>query len=337
MKNNGTILLGHGSGGILSHTLIKETFLSRFQNQKPHQPDDAALFDAGRTRCAISTDSFVVDPLFFPGGDIGKLAVCGTVNDLCMVGARPVCLSLAVIIEEGFPVTDLDRVVDSIAVTARTANVEIITGDTKVVARGNADKLFITTTGIGIVDQRFALSGANAKSRDAILINGTIGEHGIAVLSGRLGSFVAPGVSSDCAPLNALLDLLAPVAPFIHVLRDPTRGGVATTLNEIAEQSGIGMELDECAMPVSDSVRAACELLGFDPLYLPNEGKMLLIVDQHKADAIVEILHRHPLGKNTARIGYVTESHSGDVVLNTATGGRRIIDMLAGEQLPRIC
>lgn len=337
MTNNGMIMLGHGSGGLLSHALIKELLVARFQNGQPRPLDDAALFDVRGTRCAFSTDSFVVDPLFFPGGDIGKLAVCGTVNDLCMMGARPLYLSLAMIIEEGLPVADLERVVDSIALTARSAHVEVITGDTKVVAKGNADKLFITTTGVGIVEDAFSLSGANAREGDAILINGTIGDHGIAVLSQRVDSFFTTGVSSDCAALNEILELLAPVAPSIHVLRDPTRGGVATTLNEIAEQSSIGIELDESALPVNQGVRAACELLGFDPLYIANEGKMLLCVEQQSVDVVLEILSKHSLGKNAARIGHVTTSHPAQVVLNTAAGGRRIIDMLAGEQLPRIC
>lgn len=337
MSKSGMIMLSHGSGGLLSHTLVKELFVARFQTGHPRPLDDAAVIDVRGTRCAFSTDSFVVDPLFFPGGDIGKLAVCGTVNDLCMMGARPMYLSLAMIIEEGLPVEDLARVVDSIALTARSAHVEVVTGDTKVVARGSADKLFITTTGFGIVAETFCPSGADAKDGDVILINGTIGDHGIAVLSQRVGSFHTPGISSDCAALNEVLELLTPVAPSIHVLRDPTRGGVATTLNEIAEQSNIGIELDESALPVNEGVRAACELLGYDPLYIANEGKMLIFIEARNADAALEILRKHPLGKNAARLGCVTTLHAGQVILNTVAGGRRIIDMLAGEQLPRIC
>jgi hydrogenase expression/formation protein HypE len=331
------ILLGHGSGGLLSHTLIKELFVSNFRNGKPRPLDDAAVFDVNGSRCAFSTDSFVVDPLFFPGGDIGKLAVCGTINDLCMMGARPMYLSLAMIIEEGFPLAELGRIVDSITVTALSAKVEIITGDTKVVAKGSADKLFINTTGFGVIEDGFRLSGALAKDGDKILINGTIGDHGIAVLSQRADLQFETEIQSDCAALNELLDVLRPVAPSIHVLRDPTRGGVATTLNEIAEQSNVGIELDEPTLPIAEGVRAACELIGYDPLYVANEGKMLLFIENRKAEDALAILRAHPLGRNAACIGRVTSSHSAQVVLNTSAGGRRIIDMLAGEQLPRIC
>lgn len=331
------ILLGHGSGGLLSHTLIKELFVSNFRNGKPRPLDDAAVFDVNGSRCAFSTDSFVVDPLFFPGGDIGKLAVCGTINDLCMMGARPMYLSLAMIIEEGFPLAELRRIVDSITVTALSAKVEIITGDTKVVAKGSADKLFINTTGFGVIEDGFRLSGALAKDGDKILINGTIGDHGIAVLSQRADLQFETEIQSDCAALNELLDMLRPVAPSIHVLRDPTRGGVATTLNEIAEQSNVGIELDEPTLPIAEGVRAACELIGYDPLYVANEGKVLLFIENRKAEDALAILRAHPLGRNAACIGRVTSSHSAQVVLNTSAGGRRIIDMLAGEQLPRIC
>jgi hydrogenase expression/formation protein HypE len=331
------ILLGHGSGGLLSHTLIKELFVSNFRNGKPRPLDDAAVFDVNGSRCAFSTDSFVVDPLFFPGGDIGKLAVCGTINDLCMMGARPMYLSLAMIIEEGFPLAELRRIVDSITVTALSAKVEIITGDTKVVAKGSADKLFINTTGFGVIEDGFRLSGALAKDGDKILINGTIGDHGIAVLSQRADLQFETEIQSDCAALNELLDVLRPVAPSIHVLRDPTRGGVATTLNEIAEQSNVGIELDEPTLPIAEGVRAACELIGYDPLYVANEGKMLLFIENRKAEDALAILRAHPLGRRAACIGRVTSSHATQVVLNTAAGGRRIIDMLAGEQLPRIC
>ncbi len=337
MNKNGMILLGHGSGGLLSHTLIKELFLANFRNGQPRPLDDAAVLGIDGSRYAFTTDSFVVDPLFFPGGDIGKLAVCGTINDLCMMGARPMYLSLAMIIEEGFPMAALRRIVDSIATTARSSNVEIITGDTKVVAKGSADKLFITTTGFGVIGDGFRLSGINAEDGDKILINGTIGDHGIAVLSQRADLRFETEIQSDCAPLNKLLDMLRPLAPNIHVLRDPTRGGVATTLNEIAEQSNVGIELDEQTLPIAEGVRAACELLGYDPLYVANEGKMLLFIESREADAALAILRGHPLGRGAACIGHVTNSHATRVVLNTSTGGRRIIDMLAGEQLPRIC
>jgi hydrogenase expression/formation protein HypE len=335
MKHNGTILLGHGSGGILSHKLIKDEFAARLGNGSPL--DDAAVIGIGDTRCAFTTDSFVVDPLFFPGGDIGKLAVCGTINDLCMMGAKPLYLSLAMILEEGFPLADLRRIVDSIATTARAADVEVVTGDTKVVARRSADKVFINTTGVGKIEDGFHLSGENAREGDAILINGTVGDHGIAILSKRAEVSLGESLQSDCAPLNELLGVLKPWAPAIHVLRDPTRGGVATTLNEIAGQSNVGIELEEQKIPVAEAVTAACELLGFDPLYLASEGRMLVFVEGRHADGVLAAMRLHPLGRGASCIGHVVAPHAPEVILNTSAGGRRIIDMLAGEQLPRIC
>jgi hydrogenase expression/formation protein HypE len=333
----GRILLGHGSGGLLSHRLIKDVLVSRFENGTPLPLDDAGIFTVGDHRLAFSTDSFVVDPLFFPGGDIGTLAVCGTINDLCMMGARPLYLSLALIIEEGFPIAELQRIVESIRSTSRKTGVGILTGDTKVVAKGAADKLFINTSGVGVIEEGFRVSGACAKPGDVVLISGTMGDHGITVLSKREGLQFDTATQSDCASLHGLLETLKPLAPKIHVMRDPTRGGVATTLNEIAGQSNAGIDLDEAALPVTEGVRAACEMLGYDPLYVANEGKMLVVIDPSAAEEALRLMHLHPLGKNACRIGDVTSDHVPRVVLHTVTGGKRIVDMLAGEQLPRIC
>jgi len=330
------ILLAHGSGGKLAHDLIRSSFVPALNNPLLSQLDDAAVI-SHEGRLAFTTDSYVVQPIFFPGGDIGKLAVCGTVNDLAMVGARPLYLSLALIIEEGLPLADLERVVESIKETARVAGVSIVTGDTKVVNRGNADKLFINTAGIGAVSPGVDISGHNARPGDAVILSGPIGDHGIAVLSQREGMDFATGLKSDCAPLNSLVADMLAVSDRIHCLRDPTRGGLATTLNEIAEQSGVSIRINEEAIPVRDEVQSACEMLGLDPLYVANEGALVAMVDANDAGAIVERMKKNRYGQNAAVIGEVRKENPGRVVMKTGLGTTRIIDMLVGEPLPRIC
>lgn len=331
------ILLAHGSGGKLSHDLVKEMFLPFFANPALEQLDDRAEINIDGRVLAFSTDSFVVNPIFFPGGDIGKLAVCGTVNDLAMGGAHPLFLSAAFIIEEGLPTEDLAKIIESMKKTAEEAGVHIVTGDTKVVEKGSADRIFINTAGIGLTPEGVAVSGHNARPGDKVIINGFVGDHGIAVMAERQGLKFRDGIYSDCAPLNGLVEEMLKVTKDIRVLRDPTRGGVATTLNEIAGQSGVGILLEEKNIPVRDEVMAACELLGFDPLYVANEGKLLAVVPAGSAGAVVEAMRRHRYGAEARVIGEVTAEHPGKVVLKTAIGGSRIIDMLVGEQLPRIC
>jgi hydrogenase expression/formation protein HypE len=345
------ILLAHGSGGRLSHDLVEQLFLHHFGNPVLLQLDDSAVVElpAGRAepsapiyprpRIAFSTDSYVVSPLVFPGGDIGKLAVCGTVNDLSMSGARPLWLSAGFIIEEGLPMSELEPIVASMAATARDAGVQIVTGDTKVVDRGSADKLFINTAGVGTVSPGVTIAGDQARPGDAILLNGTIGDHGMTIMTQREGLQFASPLESDCASLNGLVaDLLAALpAGAIRCLRDPTRGGLATALNELAARSHVGVEIDEAALPVRKPVRAACELLGLDPLYVANEGKLVAIVAQEAADAALATLRAHRYGREATTVGRVTEAHAGRVALRTTLGARRVVDMLAGEQLPRIC
>ena len=289
-------------------------------------------------RLAFTTDSYVVSPLFFPGGDIGKLAVCGTINDLAMSGATPLYLSAGFILEEGLPLADLERVVASMAATAQAAGVQIVAGDTKVVDRGKADKLFINTAGIGLVPAGVELGGDRARPGDVIILSGTIGDHGMTIMSQREGLRFTSPLESDCAPLHGLVAAMLEVAPqAIHCLRDPTRGGLTTTLNEVAGKSGVGIEIEEHAIPVRDAVRAACELLGLDPLYVANEGKLVAFVAPEAADVLLARMRAHEHGREAAIIGRVTAEHAGRVVLRTALGARRILDMLVGEQLPRIC
>jgi hydrogenase expression/formation protein HypE len=334
------ILLAHGSGGELSHELVRHLFARRFANPILDELADAALLDVAGLppdRLALTTDSYVVQPLFFPGGDIGKLAVCGTVNDLAVVGATPRYLSAGFILEEGLPLETLERVVDSMAGTARAAGVEIVTGDTKVVERGAADGLFINTAGVGIVPAGVRLSPANLRPGDRILINGSVGDHGLAVMMQREGLAFGSSLVSDCAPLNGLIAaLLAAVPGAVRCLRDPTRGGVATTLNEWAA-SDVGIEVEERIIPVREEVRAICELLGLEPLYAANEGKVLIAVAPEAAAEALAALRAHPLGQEAAAIGQVTAEHPGRVVLHTLLGTRRLIEMLVGAQLPRIC
>jgi hydrogenase expression/formation protein HypE len=334
--NDETILLAHGSGSRLSHDLIEKNFLPPLTNPLLARLDDSAVFDLSG-RLAFTTDSYVVSPIFFPGGDIGKLAVCGTVNDLSMSGATPLYLSLSFIIEEGLTIGELKKVVGSIKAAAEEAGVKIVTGDTKVVNRGSADKLFINTSGIGIIPEGVDISGANAKLGDKIILSGTIGDHGIAVMSQREGLKFSVPVQSDCAPLNKLVSQMLEASRRIHCLRDPTRGGLATTLNEFARQSKVGIRIEEEKIPVLDAVRAACELLGFDPLYVANEGKLVAIVAPNDAGKILAKMKRNKYGAEAAIIGEVTDDHKGKVILKTRLGASRIVDMLSGELLPRIC
>jgi hydrogenase expression/formation protein HypE len=337
------ILLAHGSGGKLSHDLVARLFLRYFDNPTLLQLDDAAVVEiespASLPRLAFSTDSYVVSPLFFPGGDIGKLAVCGTVNDVSMSGARPLWLSAGFIIEEGLPLADLERVVASMAATAQQAGVQIVTGDTKVVDRGSADRLFVNTAGVGLVPSGIAIAGDRAQPGDRVLLSGPLGDHGMTIMTQREGLQFDSPLASDCAPLNGLVaDLLAALPTgAIHCLRDPTRGGLATALNELAGQSGVGIEIEETALPVREAVRSACELLGLDPLYVANEGKLVAIVAPQAAATALATLRTHEYGREAAIVGQVTGKHAGRVVLRTVLGARRLVDMLAGEQLPRIC
>lgn len=331
------ILLGHGSGGRLSHQLLDELILPLLGDPAPAGQNDAAILDHAGGRLAFTTDSYVVDPLFFPGGDIGALAINGTVNDLAMMGAQPLAISVGLIIEEGLPVLELKRVLCSMRDSAKAAAVRIATGDTKVVPRGKADKLFINTAGIGRFDHPLDIAGNRAQTGDRVLISGSIGDHGMAVLAGREGLELGSDIRSDCAPLNGLVaSLIAALGPELHVLRDPTRGGVATTLKEIATQSRAGILLEEAQLPIHPAVAGACAILGLDPLYVANEGKLLAIVAPDGAERALAALRSHPLGREARQIGEVT-GHSGKLALRTAIGGLRAIEMLAGEQLPRIC
>ncbi len=333
---NDTILLAHGSGGKLSHALVETKFLPLLANPLLDKLDDAAIFEANG-RLSFTTDSYVVDPIFFPGGDIGRLAVCGTVNDLSMSGAKPIYLSLSVIIEEGLLIADLERLVQSIKAAADEAQVDIITGDTKVVNQGQADKLFITTSGIGIIPAGIDISGANAKAGDRVILSGTIGDHGIAIMSQREGLRFETLLESDCAPLNKLVARMVEACPNTHCLRDPTRGGLATTLNEFAQQSNVGIVIEEDKIPVKEGVKAACELLGFDPIHVANEGKLVAVVKPGDADIMLAKMKQNRYGRDAAIIGEVTSDYPGKVIMKTRLGPSRIIDMLSGELLPRIC
>lgn len=332
------VQLGHGSGGKMSAVLLKERFLPHFANDVLAQLGDAAVVDMNGRAVAISTDTFVINPLEFPGGNIGSLAVHGTVNDLAMMGARPVYLSAGFILEEGLSFDLLDRIVRSMGEAARAAGVTLVTGDTKVVERGKADGIFINTTGIGLVAPDFTPGPGRARPGDAILISGPIGRHGIAVMTAREGIAFEAEIQSDSAILYPLVERLrAAAGSEVHVLRDPTRGGVASALNEIAAASRVGIALEERLIPTPPSVAAACEMLGFDPLYVANEGVLIAFVPDHLADACVAALRGHALGRDATRIGRVVEAHAGMVVLKTEIGGNRVVDMLPGDQLPRIC
>jgi hydrogenase expression/formation protein HypE len=331
------ILLAHGSGGTLTHALIKQMFLPTFQNPLLEQLHDGAVFYADGMRLAFSTDSYVIDPIFFPGGDIGSLSVNGTVNDLAMCGASPLYLSAAMIIEEGFPMKDLQRIVMSMQNAAERAGAQLVTGDTKVVERGKADKIFISTSGVGLIDSGVDINPRRALPGDKIIVSGNIAEHGMAIMSVREGLEFETGLISDTAQLNDLVWHMLNTSRNIRVLRDPTRGGIATALNEIAESAQVGIVINEELIPISEPVKGACEILGFDPLYVANEGKLLAFVRPGDAEKVLLTMRNHPLGKNAAIIGEVVEAHPGTVVMKTTIGSSRIVDMLSGEQLPRIC
>ena len=330
------ILLSHGSGSKASHQLVDEIFLPVFGNPELNKLNDQAILETSSRKLAFTTDSYIISPIFFPGGDIGKLAVCGTVNDIAMSGAKPLYLSAGFIIEEGFPITDLQQVVKSMKNAADEAGVRIVTGDTKVVDKGHVDKIFINTSGVGFLDTDIDISAGNAKVGDKVIVSGTIGDHGIAVLSRREGLQLDVPVESDCAPLNALVADMLSVTRDIHVLRDPTRGGVGTILNELADQSGVGILIQEEELPIREAVRGACEILGYDPLYVANEGKLVAIVPPESASSVLAAMKANKYGKESRIIGEVIAEPQ-KVLLKTSIGGTRIIDMLMGELLPRIC
>jgi hydrogenase expression/formation protein HypE len=331
------ILLDHGSGGKMAHQLTKELLLPLFTNPVLAQLHDGAVVDVAGGRLAFSTDSFVVDPIFFPGGNIGDLAVNGTVNDLAMCGAVPRYMSMGLILEEGLAVEDLKRILVSMRDALQRTGMQVVTGDTKVVPRGAADKIFINTSGIGIVPPGVSIVSGGARPGDRIILSGSMADHGIAVLTQREGFRFESEVVSDTAPLHGMVQEMLAAAPEIHVLRDPTRGGVGTALNEIAVQSGVGMVIEEECLPVTPAVAGICELLGFDPLYVANEGKLLCLVPEDQSEHVLAAIRSNACGRNACVIGRVTADHPGRVVMTTRIGGRRIVDMLSGEQLPRIC
>lgn len=337
ITNYKEIVLAHGSGGTLSRQLVDKIILPQFRNELLEPLHDGAIFSLGEQRLAFTTDSFVVNPIFFPGGDIGKLAIHGTVNDLAMCGARPRYLSASFILEEGLPMEDFWRVVQSMRAAADDAKVALVTGDTKVVDRGKADRIFINTSGIGVVPAGLNIHPARAQVGDKIIINGPIAVHGIAIMSVREGLEFETEIASDTAPLHELVEALIAATIDLHVLRDPTRGGVTSALAEIAQSARLGMLLDEAAIPISEEVKGACEILGLDPLYVANEGKFIAIVAKEDADAALAALRSHLSGKEAAIIGEVVQQHPGMVMMRTRVGGTRVVDMLSGEQLPRIC
>lgn len=334
---HGRVDMTHGGGGRMMMQLIDTLFLAAFDNDILRQMNDQACFSVPAGRMVMSTDSHVVSPLFFPGGDIGSLSVHGTLNDVAMSGAKPLYLSAGFILEESFPLADLKRIVESMAKAAHHAGVPIVTGDTKVVEQGKGDGVFITTTGIGVVPEGIDISAERAQPGDKILVSGTLGDHGIAILSLRENLTFHTTIQSDTAALHGLVACMIEAVPTIHVLRDPTRGGLATTLNEIAHQSDVGMMLYENKLPIREQVRAACEFLGFDPLYIANEGKLVAICAPEQADKLLQVMQGHPLGRDAAIIGEVIEDSHHFVQMETIFGGNRVVDWLSGEQLPRIC
>ena len=337
ITNYSEIVLAHGSGGKLSHQLMEKMVLPQFRNELLEPLHDGAIFSIGGQRVAFSTDSYVVNPIFFPGGDIGKLAVHGTVNDLAMCGARPLYLSVGFILEEGIPMEDFWRVVQSMREAASVAGVMLVTGDTKVVDRGKADKIFINTSGIGVIPDGINISPSRTHPGDKIIISGAMAVHGMAIMSVREGLEFETEIASDTAPLNSLVEAMLATKIDIHVLRDPTRGGITSALTEIAQSAKVGMLLDEARIPISEEVKGACEILGLDPLYVANEGKLLALVAAQDVDLVLIAMKSHPLGEQAAVIGEVTRDHPGFVMMKTRVGGTRVVDMLSGEQLPRIC
>jgi len=333
-----TIVMGHGGGGKLGSELVEHLFLPAFRNPALENLGDAAVFDLPAGKLAISTDSFVVQPLFFPGGSIGELAVNGTVNDLAVSGAIPRFLSASFILEEGLPLAQLAAIVEAMARAAAAAGVQIVTGDTKVVERGHGDGCYISTAGVGVLRPGITVGPHRARPGDAVLVSGTLGDHGMAVMSVREGLEFESPIRSDCAALSGLIaDVLDAAGAAVHAMRDPTRGGLASTLNEIALASDVGIEIDEASLPVRQEVQSACELLGLDPVYVANEGKAVFFVAPEAADRVLEVLRAHPLGRQAARIGQVTAAHKRMLVARTAMGANRVIPMQIGEQLPRIC
>jgi len=331
------ILLDHGGGGKISHSLITETMLPIFDNAIISRLDDGAIFKIEEKQFAFSTDTYVVDPIFFPGGNIGDLAVNGTVNDLAMCGAVPLYLSVGLIIEEGFPMTDLEIILNGMRIATKKAEVKVVTGDTKVVPKGAVDKIFINSSGIGLIPEHVNISGHNARPGDKVLLSGSIADHGITVLTQREGMNFDSPIVSDTAPLNHMVKRMLLACEDIHVLRDPTRGGVGTALNEIAISSKVGIRIYENKIPVKDEVSGICELLGFDPLYIANEGKLLAFIEADSADEVLKTMRKDEFGKDACIIGEVISDNPGNVFMQTRIGGIRIVDMLTGEQLPRIC
>lgn len=331
------VLLAHGGGGTLSHQLISKIFFSQFDNEFLNEQHDSAIFNIDKSRLAFTTDSYVVQPIFFPGGDIGKLAVNGTVNDLVVAGAHPLFISAGFIIEEGLPIEELWRIVLSMKEAARQAGVKIVTGDTKVVDKGKGDKIFINTSGIGFINEGINISPRRCAPGDKIILSGRIADHGIAIMSAREGLEFETTIVSDTAPLNELLECIEKFGDKIHVMRDPTRGGLASSLNEIAETAKVGMLIEEEKIPLLDEVKGACEILGFDPLYVANEGKMIAIVAKEIAEGVLNEFRNNELGREAEIIGEVTSENPGTVVMKTTIGSKRIVDMISGEQLPRIC
>lgn len=338
IRAHDTVQLSHGSGGKMMNDLIGKLFLWAFDNPYLRKLDDQAVIDVNGTRLAVSTDSFVVDPIFFPGGDIGELAVNGTVNDVCMSGARPLFLSAGFILEEGFSLEELRRVVESMRKAAAAAGVVVVTGDTKVVNKGKGDQVFINTSGIGVIEHDFEISSTNLQPGDLLLLSGSLGDHGMAILSQREGLAFESPIESDTAALNGLVqEILKAGGPAVHALRDPTRGGLAATLNEFATSSGVGIRIREDRIPVKPAVAGACEILGLDPLYVANEGKLVAAVARGRAETVLAAMRAHPLGREATIIGEVVDERPGMVSLQTRIGAWRIVDMLVGEQLPRIC
>lgn len=321
----------------MSHDLVEELFLPYFANDLLRALDDSAVIPAQTQRIAFTTDAYVVKPLFFPGGDIGRLAICGTVNDLAMAGARPIGLSASFILEEGLPIGDLERVVVSMKEAAQEAGIQMVAGDTKVVEHGAAQGLYITTSGLGTIPEGVVIGSARAEPGDAIIVSGPLGDHEIAVLMARGEFSLQGGIESDCAPLNGLVEAMVEASQAIHSLRDPTRGGMATVLWEIANAAGVGVVVDEGEIPIRNEVKAVCDLLGFDPYYLANEGKLIAFVPEGEAKAVFRAMQAHALGREAAIIGRVVQEHPGKVLLKTPVGGHRLLDPLSGEQFPRIC